>query len=151
MGVDYEKSEKFIIELEEIKKYLEEKRELFSDERLSEFSKEIITLKKKIEISKQDSRKLNIGVVGDVKAGKSSFLNACLFEGKDYLPKAATPMTAALTKISYSEEQKAIIHFYNQEDWEIIKRESENYDKKLNAEYEKHCNSKEILDLKKKL
>ena len=46
-------------------------------------------------------------------------------------------MTAALTKISYSEEQKAIIHFYNQEDWEIIKRESENYDKKLNAEYEK--------------
>lgn len=47
MGVDYEKSEKFIIELEEIKKYLEEKRELFSDERLSEFSKEIITLKKK--------------------------------------------------------------------------------------------------------
>lgn len=151
MGVDYEKSEKFIIELEEIKKYLEEKCELFSDERLSEFSKEIITLKKNIEISKQDSRKLNIGVVGDVKAGKSSFLNACLFEGKDYLPKAATPMTAALTKISYSEEQKAIIHFYNQEDWEIIKRESENYDKKLNAEYEKYCNSKEILDLKKTL
>ena len=32
-------------------------------------------------------RKLNIGVVGQVKAGKSSFLNTLLFGGKEILPQ----------------------------------------------------------------
>lgn len=36
-------------------------------------------------------RQLNIGVVGQVKAGKSSFLNTLLFDGQPVLPKAATP------------------------------------------------------------
>ena len=47
----------------------------------------------------RDERKLNIGVVGQVKAGKSSFLNTLLFSGKEVLPKAATPKTATLTKM----------------------------------------------------
>ena len=47
---------------------------------------------------------LRIGIVGQVKAGKSSFINALLFDGNDILPKASTPMTAALTVIKYSEK-----------------------------------------------
>ena len=49
----------------------------------------------------QENRNLRIGVVGQINAGKSSFLNAFLFEANDMLPKAATPMTAALTIIKY--------------------------------------------------
>lgn len=36
-----------------------------------------------------EERKLNIGVMGQVKAGKSSFLNSLLFDGVDVLPRAS--------------------------------------------------------------
>ena len=49
----------------------------------------------------RENKKLNIGVVGQVKAGKSSFLNTLLFGGQEILPKAATPKTATLTKMEY--------------------------------------------------
>jgi tRNA U34 5-carboxymethylaminomethyl modifying GTPase MnmE/TrmE len=35
---------------------------------------------------KRDNEILKIGVVGQVKAGKSSFLNSLLFEGENVLP-----------------------------------------------------------------
>ncbi|WP_273660677.1 dynamin family protein [Pseudomonas aeruginosa] len=47
-----------------------------------------------------ENRLMNIGIVGRVKAGKSSLLNALVFDGEPILPKAATPMTAALTTIT---------------------------------------------------
>ena len=52
----------------------------------------------------RENRKLNIGVVGQVKAGKSSFLNTLLFGGQEILPKASTPKTATLTKMEYAKE-----------------------------------------------
>lgn len=67
------------------------------------------------------NKTLAIGIIGRVKAGKSSLLNALLFEGKDILPKAATPMTAALTIMEYSEEIKAVAEFYTQKDLDAIR------------------------------
>lgn len=75
------------------------------------------------------NRNLKIGIVGQVKAGKSSFLNAMIFDGNDILPKAATPMTAALTKISYAEEQTAKVVFYSNKDWDVIKELAAKYDR----------------------
>ena len=72
-------------------------------------------------------RDMKVGIVGQVKAGKSSFLNAMIFNGDDILPKAATPMTAALTKIVYSENQYAKVVFYSKNDWEVIEEASDNY------------------------
>ena len=43
---------------------------------------------------------LTIGVIGQMKCGKSTFLNAFVFED-DVLPSATTPMTAALSVITY--------------------------------------------------
>lgn len=77
------------------------------------------------------SRDLKIGIIGSVKAGKSSFLNALIFGGEDLLPKAATPMTASLTKISYSEKNEAKIVFFSKNDWEEIKKISAEYDDSL--------------------
>ncbi len=65
----------------------------------------------------RDDRKLNIGVMGQVKAGKSSFLNTLLFGGKEVLPKAATPKTAVLTKMEYSEENSIEIEYYTEDEW----------------------------------
>lgn len=68
----------------------------------------------------RENRKLNIGVVGQVKAGKSSFLNTLLFGGMEILPKAATPKTATLTKMEYSEENIIQIEYYSLEEWEVL-------------------------------
>lgn len=87
---------------------------------------------------------LTIGIVGQVKAGKSSFLNTLFFESENILPKAATPMTAALTKIRYSENISAKVHFFTLNDFETVengarecKRAIENERKKLNEELKK--------------
>lgn len=68
----------------------------------------------------REERRLNIGIVGQVKAGKSSFLNTLLFDGKSVLPKASTPKTATLTKIEYAEENAMEVEYYTTEDWEEI-------------------------------
>lgn len=75
------------------------------------------TFETDIENAKQENRVLRIGIVGQIKRGKSSFLNSLLFDGKSVLPKAATPMTAALTKISYSEQPSATVEFYSKKEW----------------------------------
>lgn len=61
----------------------------------------IVNFKIKTDDFYRENRKLNIGVVGQVKAGKSSFLNTLLFNGQEILPKASTPKTATLTKMEY--------------------------------------------------
>lgn len=77
---------------------------------------------KKAEDFYREDRKLSIAVIGQVKAGKSSFLNTLLFDGKDILPKAATPKTANLTKIKYGEENSIEIDFYTQDEWKELER-----------------------------
>lgn len=69
---------------------------------------------------------LAIGIIGRVKAGKSSLLNALLFDGKDILPKAATPMTAALTIMEYSEQVRAEAEFYTEKDLAEIRKGAAN-------------------------
>lgn len=60
---------------------------------------------------------LTIGVIGQMKCGKSTFLNAFVFED-DVLPSATTPMTAALSVITYGEQKKIIAEFYTKDEWE---------------------------------
>lgn len=79
-----------------------------------------------LEQEKQD-RVLRIGILGRVKAGKSSFLNALVFDGNDILPKAATPMTAALTILEYGESTSAEVDFYTEEDLKGIKNEHQQF------------------------
>ncbi|MBR2284703.1 MAG: dynamin family protein [Ruminococcus sp.] len=68
----------------------------------------------------RDDRKLNIGIIGQVKAGKSTFLNTLLFGGKEILPTARAPKTAALTKIEYSEENRICVEYYSPEEWQTL-------------------------------
>jgi len=59
---------------------------------------------------------LTIGVIGQMKCGKSTFLNAFVFED-DVLPSATTPMTAALSVITYGKDKKIVAEFYTQDEW----------------------------------
>jgi len=89
-------------------------------------------LQKVLNEIKEEGKTLKIGIVGRVKAGKSSLLNALIFNGDSILPKAATPMTAALTILEYSDTLQAEVEFFTKEDIEDIKTEAINFEKKLN-------------------
>lgn len=54
--------------------------------------------------NKLENDVLTIGVIGQMKCGKSTFLNAFVFKD-DILPAATTPMTAALSVITYGEKE----------------------------------------------
>ena len=67
-------------------------------------------------LAKIDSDKLTIGVIGQMKCGKSTFLNAFVFEDT-ILPSATTPMTAALSVITYGEKERIVAEFYTADEW----------------------------------
>lgn len=98
----------------------------------------------KVEDFYREGRKLNIGVIGRVKAGKSSFLNTLLFNGEEVLPKAATPKTATLTKMEYAEQNRIVIEFYSEDEWEGIVE-----DAKLGDKNEITKSAKELVGMAK--
>jgi len=61
-----------------------------------------------------------VSICGQIKSGKSTLLNAWIFEDL-VLPVDDTPETTKLTIIKYGEKPKFIAHFYTKEDWENIK------------------------------
>lgn len=77
------------------------------------------------------ARLLKIGIVGAVKAGKSSLLNSLFFDGHDILPKAATPMTAALTEITWGEKCSVTVDFFTDQDIDELKRKSAEYERRF--------------------
>lgn len=74
-----------------------------------------------------ESELLKIGIVGQVKAGKSSFLNSLFFNGESVLPKASTPMTAGLTIMEYAEENSFEVEYFTREDWQVFEGQASAY------------------------
>ena len=70
----------------------------------------------KAEIKRAEEQKLTIGVIGQMKAGKSTFLNSFIF-GDTVLPAATSPMTASLSYITYGAEKKLVSEFYTPDEW----------------------------------
>lgn len=112
----------------------------------------IHSFKKAADTLVDQSKLLRIGIVGQVKAGKSSFLNALFFEGKEVLPKASTPMTAGLVIIEYADSNHFEIEYYNREDWKVFERENQYYKEKFDEfkQYEPNYSNSEIHDNIKK-
>lgn len=73
---------------------------------------------------RNEEKRLSIGIMGQVKAGKSSFVNALLFDGLPVLPEAATPKTANLTAISWGETPLLELEYYTEEEWQALEREA---------------------------
>lgn len=83
--------------------------------------KGIISLEEIKEKLENDT--LTIGVIGQMKCGKSTFLNAFIFED-DILPAAITPMTAALSVITYGEKKRIVAEFYTADEWAEQKQQA---------------------------
>lgn len=112
-------------------------------------------LKKVLNEKIEQERDLKIGILGRVKAGKSSLLNALVFKGQNVLPKAATPMTAALTVLEYGDRFEASIEYYSQDEIETIKSKHatcqkilEDYQKEIREK--NRANGKSDSELQKK-
>lgn len=115
------------------------------EEDVRKMEKFIADFQWKTEDFYRENRKLNIGVVGQVKAGKSSFLNTLLFEGKEILPKASTPKTATLTKMEYSKENVIQIEYYSAEEWEVLEENAA-----VDLEEEIYTSAREIVNMVKR-
>lgn len=89
-------------------------------------------LEKTLKELQDTNRDLKVGIIGRVKAGKSSLLNALIFEGVEVLPKAATPMTASLTILKYAQNLSAEVEFYSPKDIAELKNEHERYVREFN-------------------
>jgi len=82
-----------------------------------------------------------VSICGQIKAGKSTLLNALLF-GRPFLPSKVTPETAVLTKIHYGELFEAKITFYSVEEWSSLTENTEF--KKCNSGYLEKLITKEV-------
>ncbi|GAA7845814.1 dynamin family protein [Helicobacter pylori] len=89
-------------------------------------------LEKTLKEMQAEDRDLKVGIIGRVKAGKSSLLNALIFEGVEVLPKAATPMTASLTILKYAQTLSAEVEFYSPKDILELENEHERYVREFN-------------------
>ncbi len=89
-------------------------------------------LEKTLKEMQSEDRDLKVGIIGRVKAGKSSLLNALIFEGVEVLPKAATPMTASLTVLKYAKNLSAEVEFYSPKDILELENEHARYVREFN-------------------
>lgn len=62
-----------------------------------------------------DSSTLRIGIIGKMKAGKSSLVNALFFH-KTVLPTGIKPMTVTLTEITYGDEERVTVELLDEKD-----------------------------------
>ncbi len=60
---------------------------------------------------------IDVAVLGQFKAGKSSFLNSLL--GQNVLPVGAIPVTTAITGLQYGERERAVVQHFNGKKTEI--------------------------------
>jgi len=105
-------------------------------------------LRKELDDNAEEDRLLNIGIIGVVKAGKSSLLNSLFFNGENILPKAATPMTASLTVISYGDPPSATVEYFTPKEIENAKKVYDAYNAEWEEKHEK--NKKEAVEQAKK-
>jgi len=81
---------------------------------------------------------IDIAVLGQFKAGKSSFLNSLL--GQNVLSVGAIPVTTAITRLQYGAEEKAIVRHFDGRTTDIPLADIV----KFTSEAENPCNSKNV-------
>ena len=98
-------------------KEIQEKRKRFEEYAKKALTYQWITQEEYKEyLHKIENDRLTIGVIGQMKCGKSTFLNALIF-GDEILPAATPPMTASLSVITYGAEKSLEAEFYTQDEW----------------------------------
>ncbi len=78
------------------------------------------------------TNRFEIGVIGQIKSGKSTFLNA-LTERPGFLPVDVNPWTAVITRMYFGEggqpEGSAIFRFFSRDEWSPITQRTSTFDR----------------------
>ena len=71
---------------------------------------DIVSLNRDIEATEglfKQERAIDVAILGQFKAGKSSFINSLI--GQDVLPVGVIPVTTVITRLDYASEPKAVV------------------------------------------
>ena len=90
----------------------------------------------KIKKEQLGSEHFFVSFTGQIKAGKSTIINALLF-GEEILPADDTPHTAKITIIKYGDTPRLEALFYSQDEWERLKENKKLYEEFLELDIEK--------------
>lgn len=93
---------------------LPEIRELVDLLSISIKSFSMMSLEKQLDVAKTllaENPPIDVAVLGQFKAGKSSFLNSLI--GREVLPVGAIPVTTAVTRLQYGAAERALIRHFN--------------------------------------
>ena len=74
----------------------------------------IVSLNRQIEACKnllRQDKLIDVAILGQFKAGKSSFLNSLI--GKPLLPVGVIPVTTTITRLQYGKRERAIIRYFD--------------------------------------
>ena len=74
----------------------------------------IVSLTRQIEACEKlliQSPPIDVAILGQFKAGKSSFINSLI--GKSVLPVGVIPVTTVITRLQYGEKERAVIRFFD--------------------------------------
>ncbi len=75
---------------------------------------QMVTLKRQLSAAQNlllENPPIDVAVLGQFKAGKSSFLNSLL--GQSVLPVGAIPVTTAVTRLQYGAKERALVRHFN--------------------------------------
>ena len=75
---------------------------------------QMISLNRQLDVARallEENPPIDVAVMGQFKAGKSSFLNSLL--GQDVLPIGAIPVTTAITRIQYGNNERALVRHFD--------------------------------------
>jgi GTP-binding protein EngB required for normal cell division len=73
----------------------------------------LASLKRQLEVCEsmleETTRTIDVAILGQFKAGKSSFINSLI--GKEVLPTGVTPVTTVITRLQYGETERVIVRY----------------------------------------
>ena len=96
-------------------------------------------------IKKAINPNYEIAIVGAIKAGKSTLINALI--GEDLASVSVTPETATLKKFKYSKENYIKVKFYTKEEWDKIWKNAKKKNATIFLEEYKELGSESIKDI----
>lgn len=74
----------------------------------------LVSLNRSLEATERllnESSLIDVAILGQFKAGKSSFINSLI--GEPILPVGVIPVTTVITRLQYGPQRKAVVSFFN--------------------------------------
>lgn len=99
-------------------------------EKIKEITRDfqIVSLDRQISVCEgllKESPIIDVAILGQFKAGKSSFINSII--GKNVLPVGAIPVTTVITRIQYGPRENATVTFYDKKKIQVDLDKIEDY------------------------